>query len=138
MIIKAIKETLGQMFYSPEATGSWVIEEENIECAIDEETVDCSEVDSTPYVGVPAPAYLEDDEWFGPAPVKTEKQMEYMEMETEMKKQEEEKRKEYNGEPCNMHQLMYEMATQNAATTLQLNPIGGSENFQGGSENVQR
>ena len=136
MIIKAIKETLGQMFYSPEATGSWVIEEENIECAIDEETVDCSEVDSTPYVGVPAPAYLEDDEWFGPAPVKTEKQLEYMEMETEMKKQEEEERKEYNGEPCNMHQLMYEMATSNWNTVAETQ--GGSENFQGGSENVQR
>ena len=136
MIIKAIKETLGQMFYSPEATGSWVIEKENIECAIDEETVDCSEVDSTPYVGVPAPAYLEDDEWFGPAPVKTEKQLEYMEMETEMKKQEEEQRKEYNGEPCNMHQLMYEMATSNWNTVAETQ--GGSENFQGGSENVQR
>lgn len=136
MIIKAIKETLGQMFYSPEATGSWVIEEENIECAIDEETVDCSEVDSTPYVGVPAPAYLEDDEWFGPAPLKTEKQLEYMEMETEMKKQEEEQRKEYSGEPCNMHQLMYEMATSNWNTVAETQ--GGSENFQGGSENVQR
>ena len=136
MIIKAINETLGQMFYSPEATGSWAIEEENIECAIDEETVDCSEVDSTPYVGVPAPAYLEDDEWFGPAPVKTEKQLEYMEMETEMKKQEEEKRKEYNGEPCNMQQLMYEMATSNWNTVAETQ--GGSENFQGGSENVQR
>ena len=136
MIIKAIKETLGQMFYSPEATGSWSIEEANIECAIDEETVDCSEVDSTPYVGVPAPAYLEDDEWFGPAPVKTEKQLEYMEMETEMKKQEEEQRKEYSGEPCNMHQLMYEMATSNWNTVAETQ--GGSENFQGGSENVQR
>ena len=136
MIIKAIKETLGQMFYSPEASGSWVIEEEDIECAIDDQIVDCSKVDSTPYVGVPAPAYLEDDEWFGPAPVKTEKQMEYMEMETEMKKQEEEKRKEYNGEPCNMHQLMYEMATSNWNTVQETQ--GGSENFQGGSENVHR
>ena len=136
MIIKAIKETLGQMFHSPEATGSWVIEKEDIECAIDEKTVDCIQMDSPPYVGIPAPAYLEDDEWFGPAPVKTEKQMEYMEMETEMKKQEEEKRKEYNGEPCNMHQLMYEMATSNWNTVQETQ--GGSENFQGGSENVHR
>jgi len=136
MIIKAIKETLGQMFYSPEATGSWVIEEEKIECAIDEETVDCSEMDSPSYVGIPAPAYLEDDEWFGPAPVKTEKQLEYMEIETEMKKQEEEQRKEYNGEPCNMHQLMYEMATSNWNTVQETQ--GGSENFQGGSENIQK
>ena len=33
-----------------------------------------------------------------------------------------------------MHQKMYEMSTQNGKTTLQLNPIGGSENFQGGSK----
>ena len=138
MIIKAIKETLGQMFYSPEATGSWVIEEQNIECAIDEETVDCSEVDSTPYVGVPAPAYLEDDEWFGPAPVKTEKQMEYMEMETEIKKNRQQREKEFSVESDDIHQKMYDIATQGASTTLQLNPLGGSENFQGGSENVHR
>ena len=136
MIIKAIKETLGQMFYSPEATGSWVIEEEKIECAIDENTVDCSEMDSPPYVGIPAPAYLEDDEWFGPAPVRSEKQIDYMEMETQVKQQEEEKRREYNGEPCNMHQLMYEMATSNWNTVKETQ--GGSENFQGGSENVHR
>ena len=30
---------------------------------------------------------------------------------------------------------MYEMATKSGATTVQLDPIGGSENFQGGSEN---
>ena len=136
MIIKAIKETLGQMFYSPEATGSWVIEEEKIECAIDENTVDCSEMDSPPYVGIPAPAYLEDDEWFGPAPVRSEKQIDYMEMETQVKQQEEEKRREYNGEPCNMHQLMYEMATSNWNTVKETQ--GGSENFQGGSENIQK
>ena len=144
MIFKAIKETLGQVFHSPEASGTWGTDnvklpfwdDADIECAIDEEVVDCSEMDSPPYIGVPAPAYLEDDEWFGPAPVKTEKQMEYMEMETEMKKQEEEKRKEYNGEPCNMHQLMYEMATSNWNTVQETQ--GGSENFQGGSENVQR
>ena len=41
-------------------------------------------------------------------------------------------------EPENIHQLMYEMATKSGATTLQLDPIGGSENFQGGSENVHR
>ena len=38
-------------------------------------------------------------------------------------------------EPENIHQLMYEIATKSGATTLQLDPIGGSENFQGGSEN---
>ena len=138
MIIKAIKETLGQMFHSPEATGSWVIEKEDIECAIDENTVDCIQMDSPPYVGIPAPAYLEDDEWFGPAPVKTEKQMEYMEMETEIKKNRQEREKEFSIESDDIHQKMYDIATQGASTTLQLNPLGGSENFQGGSENVHR
>ena len=37
-----------------------------------------------------------------------------------------------------MHQKMYDIATQSGKTTVQLNPIGGSENFQGGSENVHR
>ena len=41
-------------------------------------------------------------------------------------------------EPENIHQVMYEMATKSGATTVQLDPIGGSENFQGGSENVHR
>ena len=53
-------------------------------------------MDSPPYVGIPAPAYLEDDEWFGPAPVKTEKQMEYMEMETEIKKDRQQREKEFS------------------------------------------
>ena len=42
--------------------------EEKIECAIDDEVVDCSEVDSTPFTGIPAPAYLPEDPWFGPTP----------------------------------------------------------------------
>ena len=38
-----------------------------------------------------------------------------------------------------IHQLMYDMATKSGkTTTVQLDPIGGSENFQGGSENVHR
>ena len=90
----------------------------------------------SPYVGIPAPAYLKDDEWFGPAPEYTEKQKDYMVQETEIKRQEFEK--SFSVEPEDIHQVMYDMATQSAATTLQLDPIGGSENFQGGSENVHR
>ena len=149
MIIKKLKETLGQVFHSPEATGTWgdditvnmdggVGGSWKVECAIDEEVVDCREMDSPPYVGIPAPAYLEDDEWFGPAPVKTEKQMEYMEMETKIIKDREQREKEFSIEPDDIHQKMYDIATQGASTTLQLNPLGGSENFQGGSENVHR
>ena len=111
------------------------IKEEDIECAIDEQLVDCKEIDEDPYVGVPAPAYLEEDSWFDiTPPVYTENQQDYMERETEIKKQE----AKFAGEPENIHQLMYEIATKSSATTLQLDPIGGSENFQGGSENVHR
>jgi hypothetical protein len=112
-----------------------VFKEEDIECAIDEQLVDCKEIDEDPYVGVPAPAYLEEDSWFDiTPPVYTENQQDYMERETEIKKQE----AKFAGEPENIHQLMYEIATKSSATTLQLDPIGGSENFQGGSENVHR
>ena len=132
MIIKKLKETLGQVFHSPEASGTWT--NDDIECAIDDNVVDCSEMDEEPYVGIPAPAYLEDDPWFGPAPIRSEKQLDYMEQETIVKQEEEERRQEYKGEPCNMHQLMYEMATSNWNTVKETQ--GGSENFQGGSENV--
>ena len=89
------------------------------------------------YTGIPAPVVLPDDPWFGPS-VKSEKQLTHEEMLEEAERREENNRQELTKEPENIHQLMYEMATQNAATTLQLNPIGGSENFQGGSENVHR
>ena len=42
-----------------------------------------------------------------------------------------------NSEPDNIHELMYDMATKHGKTTTQLDPVGGSENFQGGSENIQ-
>ena len=112
------------------------ISEKEIECAIDEQTVDCAEIEEEPYMGIPAPAYLKDDEWFGPAPEYTDKQKDYMVQETEIKRQEFEK--SFSVESEDIHQVMYEMATKSAATTLQLDPIGGSENFQGGSENVHR
>ena len=136
MIIKKLKETLGQVFHSPEATGSWTVE-----CAVDEKKVDCSELEAdafsnmkepetNPYIGIPAPAYLEDDEWFGPAPIKTQKQLDYMEQEIETKRQEREQN--FSVEPDDIHQKMYEIATKNHNTTIHLNPPGGSENFQEG------
>ena len=110
------------------------IDEEKVECAIDEDIVECSEMDAPAYVGVPAPVYLENDEWFGTAVV-SEKSQDYMVQETEIKQQESENRQYWTKEPEDIHQVMYEMATKSGATTLQLDPIGGSENFQGGSEN---
>ena len=114
------------------------ITNKDIECAIDDTTVDCSKFDDDQdkaYVGVPAPILNPVDEWFaspyGCTPVVTEKQKEYQESEAFK----EEAIKYYSKEPDNIHQVMYDMATKSGATTLQLDPIGGSENFQGGSEN---
>ena len=129
-----IKKIIEKIFNTQEK-----IKEEELECAVDEEVVDCegeafAQDALNYYTGIPAPAYLEDDEWFGPAPVKSQKQLDYMEQETVVKQEEEKRRQEYSGEPCNMHQLMYEMATSNWNTVAETQ--GGSENFQGGSENV--
>ena len=103
-----------------------------IECAIDETVVSCdtlSEKQDT-WTGIPAPVYLEDDEWFGTAPVKSQKQLDYMEQEVEVKRQE--RSENFSVEPDNMHEVMYNMATLNQSTTLHIDPPGGSENFQEG------
>ena len=131
MIINALKKSIG-VFRREQATEvNWpFIPEDKVECSIDETPIDCQELQEN-YTGIPAPEYLEDDPWFGPAPVRSEKQLDYMEKETQIKKEEEEKRKkEYNGEPCSMHQLMYEMATSNWNTVKETQ--GGSENIQEG------
>ena len=135
MNIKSIKESI-QIFSRKAATSiNWPPVEKDIECAIDEDVVECDEMDSPPYVGVPAPILNPVDEWFAspygcPSAI-TEKQKEYQESEAFK----EEAIKYYSKEPDNIHQVMYDMATKSGATTLQLDPIGGSENFQGGSEN---
>ena len=113
--------------------------QEEIECAIDEQTVDCAEMEEEPaYTGVPAPVLTPHDDWFEDPP-KTEMQMEYEHINDDFQDgwwllPEYQDTKE----SPNIHQEMYEIATKSAATTLQLDPIGGSENFQGGSENVHR
>ena len=104
--------------------------EEEVECVIDEEVIDCKEMDKDPYVGVAAPVYLEDDPWFGPAPNPTEKQWDYMEQETIVKMQEEMQSTEVTCESSDIHAKMYEIATKNW-TTVEQTP-GGSENFQEG------
>lgn len=137
MIIQKLKETIG-IFKREQATSvNWpdVIEQKDIECAIDENVVDCEgeafKQDALNYyTGVPAPAYLEDDEWFGPAPVRSQKQIDYMEKEVEMKRQEREQN--FSVESDDIHQKMYEIATQNHNTTIDLDPPGGSENFHEG------
>ena len=122
------------------------VTEEDIECAIDENIVDCKTFDDEQekaYVGVPAPILNPVDDWFSSpygfaVPAITQKQKDYMAREAEIKKQEEENRQYWTKESANIHQEMYNLATKSGATTIQLDPIGGSENFQGGSENVHR
>ena len=93
-------------------------------------------MDSPPYTGIPAPILTPVDDWFsGPYGCPTEKQQDYMVQEAEIKKQEAENRQYWTKESANIHQEMYDLATKSGATTVQLDPIGGSENFQGGSEN---
>ena len=88
------------------------------------------------YTGIPAPILNPVDEWFSEAPaVITEKQQEYQEATERLH---EDMRKESETvESDNIHQEMYDLATKGGKTTTQLDPIGGSENFQGGSENFQ-
>jgi hypothetical protein len=114
--------------------------EDEMECAIDDEIVECKEMDTPSYTGVPAPAYLRNDEWFG-EPVLTEKGMDVVQQEAQIKQQYEEQKQELVAagviiEDENIHQKMYEMATKNWNTVGEF--LGGSENFQGGSENVHR
>ena len=91
---------------------------------------DEEEVEEKPYTGVPAPAYLEDDPWFGPAPNLTEKQMDYMAQEIEIKMAEEMEHSEVTCESHDIHAKMYEIATKNWTTVAETQ--GGSENFQEG------
>ena len=110
-----------------------VFKEDEIECAIDEEVVDCEEIDEEPYVGIPAPILTPVDDWFSsPYGCPTEKQQDYMTQEAEIKKQEAENRQYWTKESDNIHQLMYEMSTKTGKTTVQLDPVGGSETFQEG------
>ena len=130
-MIKKIKETLGQIFHSPEATGSW-----DVECAIDEDIVDCKEFEEDGldyedqyYTGVPAPAYLEIDPWFSP-PVLSEKQMTYKEAHDKAVEEQQILDESETKESADIHQKLYEAASKNWTTVLESQ--GGSENFQEG------
>jgi|TARA_R110002020_G_scaffold258502_4_gene472302 hypothetical protein len=84
------------------------------------------------------------DEWFS-EPIMTETQMEYMKLYSVQKEGDDIIVNMDGGvggswsvskEPENIHQLMYDIATESAPITLQLNPPlsigGGSETFQEG------
>jgi len=104
-----------------------------MESAIEEDDVKCSEDNTSSFVGVPAPIYLKDDPWFGPAPIKSEKQLDYMEQETLIKKQQ--YQENHSVESENIHEIMYQISTQNWNTVDESQ--GGSENFQEGPGGLQ-
>lgn len=126
---------------------SGTFKEEDIECSIDEQEIECSKLEApifecgpghfshgySPYVGVPAPLYLNDDPWFGPAPVRSQNQIDYMQQEIEIKRREFEEN--FSVEPENIHQRMYEIANQNHNVILDYDYSGGSENFLDGGPN---
>ena len=138
MIIKKLKEILNPPKQEVE-TQSTILQKKagtyKVECAIDEEVVDCKEISSTPYTGVPAPVVLSNDSWFGDVTYKSQKQLDYMEQETEIREQEEARKEELRAsghtvEDENIHQKMYEIATKNWTTVGETQ--GGSENFHEG------
>jgi|TARA_B100000085_G_scaffold255344_1_gene255110 hypothetical protein len=130
-MIKKVINSIKDVFIPVRSISADINIGREVECAIDDEIVDCKEIDTTPFTGYPAPAYLQDDPWFGPSVV-SEFNQDYMVQEAEIKKKEEENRQYWTSEPENIHEVMYKMATKNSPTTIQLDPIGGSENFQGG------
>lgn len=101
-ITSKLKDILNEFGFTKEIT------DDDIECAIDENVVDCEEMEK-PYIGVPAPVIAPSDPWFSDPPM-SQKQMDYMERETEIKKQEE------GVEDPDIHQKMYEIATKNWTT----------------------
>ena len=83
-MIKKFKEIINKVVAKPT--------EQDIQCAIDDNIIDCKDLQEdydegeafkddaiNYYTGVPAPVYLKDDPWFGPAPERSEKQLDYME-----------------------------------------------------------
>ncbi|QIN97252.1 hypothetical protein [Synechococcus phage S-H25] len=106
--------------------------EEEVQCAIDDDVVDCTDF-KEPYIGVPAPDYLPEDPWF-PAPVLSEKQISVKEAHEQAIADNQILADESGSvvESSDIHQKMYKIATKGSATTLQLDPPGGSENFHEG------
>lgn len=126
-----LKATIKNIFHTGEQAIS-IIDEKEIECAIDKEIVGCTEMNnSTPWVGIPAPAYLEDDEWFGPAPIRTQKQEEIIQHQEATERLHEDMRKESGIiESEDIHEKMYAIASANWNTVSESQ--GGSENFHEG------
>jgi hypothetical protein len=75
------------------------------------------------FVGVLAPKYLEDDSWFGPA-VLSDRQMTIKEAYEHAVSDGQLLYEDDTVEPKNIHEVIYNIATNSGKTTTQLNPIG--------------
>ena len=89
---------------------------------------------------IPAPKYLKDDPWFGPA-VLSEPQITVKEAHEHAVSDNQLLPEDDTVEPKNIHEVIYNISTSHGKTTTQLDPIpqlkepqfsGGSENFQEG------
>ena len=69
---------------------------------------------------------------FGSAPTLTEKQEEFKAESEAFKAEALKYYGEQTNEPENIHEVMYQMSTSSGETTVQRDPIGGSETFQEG------
>ena len=127
-ITAALKDILNEFGFTKPIT------DDDIECAIDEEITDCKELE---YTGIPAPVVLSDDPWFGPAVI-SDANAEYQQQEATQRLHDDIRKENETREPEDIHEVMYQMATASQGTSIQRDPIGGSETFQGGSENVHR
>lgn len=128
MIIKAIKQLIETQTTLLQKKAN-AFEEED---AIDQELIDCKEVE-TNYTGYPPPEYLQDDPWF-PSPILSEKQMTVKEAHEQAVADQQILDESKSIEPADIHQKIYEVATKNWTTVgeTQISAQGGSENFQEG------
>ena len=111
------------------------IEEEELECSVDDTSIDCKDLqenyEETPYTGIPAPDYLQDDPWFS-APVLSEKQVTYKEAHEQAVAEQQILDESAEGESSDIHQKLYDLATANWNTVAETQYQGGSENFHEG------
>ena len=87
-----------------------------------------------PYVGILAPKVLKDDPWFGPTPILSVSQEEYVAMRSQLElenlliPQSEDRPREVD----DIHEVMYNIATKAGKTTTQLDPQSGPSAWQSG------
>jgi len=106
-------------------------EEDDVDCLVDDKKIDCGTSKESSWTGVPAPAVLQKDSWFGSVPEHTEKQKEYLQQEAQERLHDDlRKEHEKSKESENIHQEMYELASKSWNTVSETQ--GGSENFQEG------